>query len=187
MKLFGTLMADGIYDQLIAVVEPITDTVEPHGPDHIRRRIEAKVKEFGPLWQKYLGFWSKLGMAPASVDGREFFFVNHLQIDHDFYPFHSLLNVEGDTVRIAVVEMCDEAEDDLSKYYTVVNERNERVQKYLDAWEHATITADDVRALMGLPPFGPPAGTRTLSRVELSKVESLRHYATLGLSRNTIV
>jgi hypothetical protein len=147
VQLRANFFADGLYDQLLAVVEIEDEAADPTGDGrHFRRNITARVQNTGPLWERFIAFWSR-GAKP--LDGRLYFPVNGLQVEHDYYPFMCYVSVSDfPVVHILVHETFRGSTDE---YFAAVRERNERVQRYRDAWNKPTLTGHDLRELTGHP------------------------------------
>jgi hypothetical protein len=147
VQLRANFVAESFYDQLLAVVEIEDEMAEPTGDDeHFRRSVTVRVHNTGPLWERFVDFWSR-GAQP--LNGRLYFPVTGLQVEHDYYPFTCHLNVSDfPVVRIVVHETF---RGSTAEYFAAVRERNERVQRYRDAWDKPTLTGNQLRELTGLP------------------------------------
>ncbi len=152
MRLGGSLMNENRYHEHLADVNVASDTHEEWGEDCIRRLVEGTITRRGTIWNDYIGFWSKglaLGVPqPIEFNGRRYMTVTLLQVDHDVYTPYAWVNIEGLTIRLILLEhFYDKPED----YRAAVEERNRRVQEYLDWIDRGEFTKNDMRELTGLP------------------------------------
>jgi uncharacterized protein with von Willebrand factor type A (vWA) domain len=185
MILRASLMGDSRFDEFLAEVEVESDTPEKFG-EGIRRTIVGTVKRRGPIWDAYMTTWQSFGRKQHE-DGRVYFMGNMLQIEYDFYGFHAAINLEGDTIRIRLVERYYDGS--LEEYNQKVRERNARVQAYHDKWDNYQVTRNDMREIEGLNPLARPFGDGVLSKKDTDEMRKLVWHKTVmaGLSRNTIV
>jgi hypothetical protein len=174
----------GRYDELFAVVDVESDTAKQNVLAY-HRTIAGKIKERGPIWQPFLDSWKSFATAKKADDGHSYLPTSLLQIDHDFYS-HAAVCVEGDKIRLKVIETF---EGTLEEFYKQIKERNERVGSYLKRWDDGTITRNELRELNGLNPINEPHFLKSIPKSELDKLRGylLPRAVILGLSRNTIV
>lgn len=185
MILRATLMGDGRYDELFAVVDVQSDTGERFG-EGIRRTIVGTVRRRGPIWNAYVGFWEAISRKKDD-EGREFFTGNCLQVDHDFYGNAAGIRIDGDTIRLLLVEMYPHST--VEDYAETVRSRNARVQAYIDRWDNYQITRNDMREIEGLNPFPDKFGNEVLPQASIDELRKMIWHKTIlaGLSRNTVV
>lgn len=187
MQLRASLVGQSRYDELLAVVEPKSDTPEPLSEngagDVIRRTIVGTIKQRGPIWDDFIAFWS---LFTAGHDSGPQLIVKTLQVDHDFYGNGSCLDVAGDTITLHLFERFDGS---LDEYPAAVRERNNRVEAYLNRWNTFQITRNDVRILMGLEPKDESRFKEFLAPEVITDSRKLYwHYGVQrGLTRNIIV
>jgi hypothetical protein len=145
----------------LAVLDVISDTARRHDEDTVRRDVVGTVRQRGSIWIDYLTLWQGIAansivqqFVPAHMQGvtecdKTFLMVNLLQVDHDFYGGNSWLNVEGDTVRLILME---QHEGTIEEYQADVSERNRRIRELIDRAESGIFTRNDLReVVMGLP------------------------------------
>jgi hypothetical protein len=146
MQLRATII-DKFFDGFLATVEVESDTAEPWGDGNFRRRVTGKVVARGPVWNEFLGVWFSEFFRPMKIDGKDYFTVSNLQVDHDHYGLHSWVNLEeSDIIRLILIEHFEGTVED---YYRTVRERNQRVQAFWDKWQTGNVTANDLRELSG--------------------------------------
>jgi hypothetical protein len=161
MRLYASLVVPEVRDfELFAILDVVSDTAKQHDPSYYRRDIVGTVRERGSIWHDYLACFVGANTNPAVQaaipahmraivdEAIPYLRVNGLQVDHDFYGLGAWLNVEGDTVRLIVMERFNGMPEE---YYRKVTERNQRVQDRIDRALSGNVTANDLRELSGLP------------------------------------
>lgn len=152
VELRVSFLPDLIIEALLASVRVERDTIEPWGDDHIRRTITATVEQRGEIWDRWIRFWSR---GTEDVAGRPYLKFRGIQVEHDFYPFFSMMSVSDfPRIRLLVVESFDGSAEE---YYDHVRERNAVIAGYHAAWNKPGLTRNDVRELTGLPRLDNPA------------------------------
>jgi hypothetical protein len=161
MRLYASMMAPTVRDfELFAVLEAVSDEARRHDENTMRRDIEGTVVRRGPIWDDYLNFWR--GAADPAVQqnipshlrnftegGRLYLKVNGLQVDCDHYGLYSALNVDGDTLRLILMERFAGT---VEEYRGAVAARHQRVQVLIDRATSGQFTVNDYRELIrGLP------------------------------------
>lgn len=145
MLLYASPMSDRRQRELLAELNVVSDTAEPWGIN-IRRHVTGSLRHVGSAWDRCLETWRRLSVSPAELDGRRYVGVRGLQVDHDHYGFLSWINVERPTVRLLLVERF---RGSVEEYYDLLRERNARVQRCLDRWDHRKLTPNDLREMSG--------------------------------------
>ena len=174
VELRADFIPEGLAHQLLAVVTIESDRVEPWGgDDRVRRAITAIVRHPGPLWDRFMSLWTRGGV--QLVEGRPFFFVNGLQIEHDYYPFNSFFSI-ADLPRMHLL-VFEHFRGPLDVYHERVRERNARVQAFYDAWDNPHMTRNDLRELVGLERMSDPRLNTRMSSREIAEMREL-HFRT---------
>ena len=144
MELRTSFLTPGKPQELLAVIDVEHDSVEPGQEGQVRRRVVGTVREFGEGWERFV----RGQPAVAEPDG-DYIVVEKVHVDHDFYPFRSLLAIRDlPTIRLIVAEHFSGSDED---YFDDVRARNAARQAYLDAWHKPSPTRNDIRELLGLP------------------------------------
>jgi hypothetical protein len=167
MRLSASLMNENRYDEFLAEVEVANDTPEKWDDDGIRRLVAGRVTATGPIWNDFIGFWSRGIDGPMELDGRRYFGVNLLQVDHDFYPEFSWINLEGQTIRLILLE---HFYGSVEEYKKELDDRNQKIEDYLARVERGDFTLNDMRGLLrGLPPLDAPHLNERMSDEAMEK------------------
>src|SRR5437899_1522553 len=160
MELRGNLMGSGRTQELLAVIDVQSDIheiipeVKHVESQQVRRRIIGKIRQRGSLWNDFMEFLSHSQPQIDPTDGKPYRGVQALFVDHDYYsPQWSLINVEGSTIRLLLIENFDGTTEE---YAHELAARNKRIQDEIDKWESGDVTRNDLRAQMGLPPMAGP-------------------------------
>jgi hypothetical protein len=176
MQLRMTYIDQGQYREARTLLEVRSDDAGEHG-QYFRRMIVATIREHSSGWHRCIDC---LKWQPTSdVDGRSFSRGLGVQVNHDFYSFiGGFFNVDGDTVRLILLERFEGSRDE---YYERVEERNKRV--------HCQITRNEIRELIGLPPGSEPELSESPPSDQFQSLRDAHFYkaAGLGLSRNNII
>lgn len=192
MHLYGSLVVPTIRDsELFAVLDVVSDTARQHDPMNYRRDVLGTVRQRGPIWHDYIACFQGAAtdlvvqavlpthLRPIVDGGICFLRVNGLQVDYDFYGLGSWLNVEGDTVRLILMEHFNGTPE---AYYVMVAERNQHIKDRIDHTRSDEYTANDLRELMGLPrspQFNHPAAPEAVR-------EMMTHSQWRQSTRNTV-
>lgn len=179
MELRTSFLTPGSLNELLAVIEVTTEGVEPWEENQVRRRITGTVRNLGEAWERFV----RAHATVTQSDG-PYLQVDRIQVDHDFYPFRSLIRVDRlPEVQILVVEHFTGSDDE---YFAEVRERNAALRAYLDAWKSPGITRNDIRELIGLPRQSDPALDQPLPADEAARIRE-GHFRLHGPFWNQIV
>jgi hypothetical protein len=169
MRLLASLQQENRWHELLADIEATEDTAEMWDALHVRRRITGTVRRPGPIWDAFILFWQKMAssgiaavnpqLVPGELDGHRYFMAHFLQVDHDLYTSPAAINLEGPTIRLALLELYD---DPIEDYRRQLEERNRRVEDLYGRFEQGQITVNDLRGFRGRAPWPLPHGTRTI-------------------------
>jgi hypothetical protein len=194
MRLLASLQNENRWHELLAEIEATEDTHEQWGDLHVRRCITGTIRQLGPIWNAFIPFWQKMassGIAavsprhvPGELDGHRYFVANLLQVVIDLYTSPAAINVEGPTIRLALVELYT---DPIGDYAEHLRERNRRVEDLHRRFDQGQITVNDLRSFSGLQPWPAPQGTRLIPAGELAQVRELHLEQPMSqLTRNHI-
>lgn len=178
MELRTSFLTPGKQHELLAVVDVERESVEPGLEGQVRRRITGTVTNFGEAWDRFVR-----GRPTVSEPDGEYIEVAQIQVDHDFYPFRSLLAI-GDLPRVRLV-VAEHFSGSNEEYFADVRERNAARQAYIDAWHKPAVTRNDIRELLGLQRLSDPSLDQPMARGEVESIREL-HFRTHGPFWNLI-
>lgn len=100
MDLRTSLLVPGKQHELLAVIDVANDSVEPGLEGQVRRRVVGTVREFGEAWERFVR-----GQPTVSEPDGDYILIEKVHVDHDFYPFRSLLAIRDlPAIRLVVPE-----------------------------------------------------------------------------------
>ena len=177
MRLLASLQNENRWHELLAEIEATEDTHEQWDDLHVRRRITGTIRQRGPIWDAFIPSWQRMAssgiaainprLVPGELDGHRYFMANLLQVDHDLYTSPAAINVEGPTIRLALVELYT---DPIEDYRRQLEERNRAVENRFRQFEQGQITVNDLRAFRGREPWPAPHGTRRIPPEQLPEL-----------------
>jgi hypothetical protein len=129
-----------------ADLEILTDTAQLHGSDSVWREISGKIRGRGMIWDDFISFWKPIQHAPIKLEGITYFGVQFIKVDYDRYSNFTYLNIDGNTLRIILMES---HHGSLETWQKKREKRTKRVQDFLDHVRGAQFSRNDYRELMG--------------------------------------
>jgi hypothetical protein len=132
--------------QHFADLEIITDTARMHGSDAVWREITGKICGRGLIWDDFMNYWKPLQHAPIQSEGITYFGVKFIMVNFDRYANFTYLNVEGNTLRMILMEA---HHGTLETWQKKCEKRTKRVQDFLDHVRMGQFSRNDYRELMG--------------------------------------
>jgi hypothetical protein len=194
MRLLASLMNDNRWHELLAEIDPITDSAKQGDDLHVHRFIVGIICRLGPIWHDFITFWQNMSasgiaalnpqLAPGELEGHVYFMANLLQVDHDLYTSPAAINVEDSTIRLVLTELYS---DPIEEYAEQVRERNQQVEDLRSQFEQGQMTVNAVRAFRGSGPLPAPHGTRLIPADQLASIrKSILDNPTSQLARNYI-
>jgi hypothetical protein len=130
----------------LADLEVLTDTARMHGVDCVWREITGKICGRGLIWEEFITFWKPINHAPIHAGGLTYFGVKFVMVNYDRYANFTYLNVDGNTLRMILMET---HHGTLETWEKKREKRTKRVQDFLDHVRGGQFTRNDYRELMG--------------------------------------
>ena len=123
-----------------------TENVKKHGANAVWREITGKIRGRGMIWMDFMAHWNGIRHSPMQLEGKTYIGARYIKVGFDVYTNYVFLSVEGDTLRMVLMETHTGT---IEAWREKQEKRTKRVQDFLDHVRLGKFTRNDYRELMG--------------------------------------